>query len=68
MGCRNREGLSTLDFREGGSKIQTNEHHAAGGANQGARAPAVNAGAAVVGWYIDQNNLNHGFVWYPGDH
>jgi len=51
---------------EKGNVVEFHAPHAGGGANQGTRASANNAWGTVAGWYIDQNNLNHGFVWYPG--
>lgn len=50
----------------GGKVVPFSAPHAGGGANQGTRASANNGWGMVAGWYIDQNNLKHGFVWYPG--
>src|ERR1035438_3250516 len=33
------------------------------GAGQGTRPSTNNGKAAVAGWYVDANSLNHGFVW-----
>jgi hypothetical protein len=35
------------------------------GAGQGTRPSTNNGKAAVAGWYVDANSLNHGFVWNP---
>jgi len=35
------------------------------GAGQGTRPSTNNTEGAVAGWWIDRNNLNHGFVWIP---
>jgi hypothetical protein len=39
---------------------------AGAGANQGTRPSTSNMEGAVAGWWVDGNNLNHGFVWIPG--
>jgi hypothetical protein len=37
------------------------------GAGQGTRPSTNKLEGAVTGWFIDANNLNHGFVWNPGN-
>jgi hypothetical protein len=36
-------------------------------AGQGTRPSTNNQEGTVTGWWVDGNNLNHGFVWIPGD-
>jgi hypothetical protein len=35
------------------------------GASQGTRPSTNNLEGAVTGWFIDAQNLYHGFVWIP---
>jgi hypothetical protein len=35
------------------------------GAGQGTRPSTNNLEGVVVGWFVDANSLNHGFLWRP---
>jgi hypothetical protein len=37
------------------------------GPGQGTRPESINQAGAIAGYYIDGSNLNHGFVWCPGN-
>jgi len=55
-----------LSAAEDSARIITFDAPGAGtGAGQGTYANGINAGGATVGWYVDGNNVNHGFLRTP---
>ena len=48
-----------------GTFIPIDAPDAGTGNSQGTQPSTNNAGGEVVGWYIDGNNVSHGFVWRP---
>jgi hypothetical protein len=37
------------------------------GSNQGTRPTTINDAGEIIGYYVDENNVSHGFIRYPSD-
>jgi hypothetical protein len=67
-GDSNNANHGFLRFASGKIKIFDAANPNTGtGSNQGTRPTTINCAGEVVGYYVDENNVSHGFIRYPSD-